>query len=69
MREEEIYSILGKYDYHLEDGGIDFENRSCWFRMYFTGDEKKIDLDSVHFQINDGGGALVTVERTLEDIA
>jgi len=68
MIEEEIYSILGKHDYHIEDGEINFKNRSCWFSMYFTADEKIIDLDSVHFQLNDGGGALVTVERTIDEI-
>ncbi len=67
MLEEEVYSILGKYDYHIEDGEIDLKERTFWFRMYLTTDEKKIDMDAVHIQF-DTGRALVAVERTLEEI-
>lgn len=67
MLEEEVYGILGKYDYHIEDGGIDLKERTFWFRMYFTTDEKIIDMDAVHIQF-DTGRALVAVERTLEEL-
>ena len=67
--EEAIYEILGKYDYHIDDGDIDFETRTCWFHMYFTENEKKLDLDEVHFQLNDGSSALVLVTKTLEGIS
>ncbi|MDE1764946.1 MAG: hypothetical protein KGI27_01595 [Thaumarchaeota archaeon] len=68
MLEEEVYSILGKYDYHIEDGGIDLKERTFWFRMYLTTDEKKIDMDAVHIQFNTGS-SLVSVERTLEEVS
>lgn len=65
--EEEVYSILGKYDYHIEDGEIDLKERTFWFRMYFTTDEKIIDMDAVHIQF-DTGRALVSVERILDEL-
>jgi len=66
--EEEVYSILGKYDYHIEDGEIDLKERTFWFRMYFTTDEKIMDMDAVHIQF-DAGRALVSVERTLDELS
>jgi hypothetical protein len=68
MLEEEVYSILGKYDYHIEDGEIDLKERTFWFKMYFTTDEKKIDMDAVHIQF-DTGRVLVAVERTLDEVS
>ncbi len=67
--EEAIYEILGRYDYHIDDGEIDFETRTCWFHMYFTDNEKKLDLDEVHFQLNEGSSALVSATKTLEGIS
>lgn len=37
--------------------------------MYFSSDEKLIDLDSVHFQLNEGSSALVTAQRTIDEIS
>lgn len=67
--EEEVYAILGKHDYHIDDGEIDLEKRTCWFNMYFSSDEKLIDLDSIHFQLNEGSSALVAAQRTIDEIS
>jgi len=67
--EESIYEILGRYDYHIDDGEIDFETQTCWFHMYFTDNEKKLDLDEVHFQLNEGSSAQVSVTKTIEGIS
>jgi len=67
--EEEVYAILGKHDYHIDDGEIDLENRTCWFRMYFSDDEKKIDLTSLHFELEEGSSAIILLERILEDFS
>ena len=67
--EEEIYEVLGKYDYHIEDGEIDLQKRTCWFSLAFSADEKHVDLDSVHVQLDEGSAALVTVTRTIDQVS
>lgn len=67
--EQSIYEILGRYDYHIDDWEIDFKTRTCWFHMYFTDNKKKLDLDEVHFQLNEGSGALVFVKKSIEVVS
>ncbi len=67
--EYEIYAILGEYDYHIEDSGFDFKNKTFWFLMDVSEDEKKIDLDQVHFQINEGSSVQISVKKFINKIS
>jgi len=67
--EYEIYEIFGEYDYHIDDCGFDFVNKTFWFLMYVSGDEKKIDLDEMHFQLNEGSSVQVSVKKSIEGIS
>jgi len=64
--EYEIYEILGDYDYHIEDCSFDFNNKAFWFVLAVSEDEKKIDLDEIHFQLNEDGSVQISVKKFIE---
>ena len=67
--EYEIYEIFGHYDYHVDDYEFDFANKTLWFLMYVSADEKRIDLNEIHFQLNECSSVQVSVKKFIDRIS
>lgn len=63
-----IEQQLGKHDYEsIEDFGFDPQERSFWFLIDISENEKVVDIDQIHVEVNPGS-AILSVMRWVEGI-